>query len=195
MGDAYPPFSASKIRNIEVSRAVVEAGRRSEEDRMRRIATGVALGALMLVLAAGVALAVLEVGNNGRNTLVGTTGNNDGQDTLFGLGADDKLVGKSAADQLVGGSGPDLLEGNDGNDTLVGGGGRDRIFTGGGFDLVFAFDGNRDYINCNGGGRYRIVFDRRLDRLDRCPGSGSARTSATSLGSDSGGPGTAVSLD
>jgi Ca2+-binding RTX toxin-like protein len=186
-----PPFSDRNIRNIEVSRAVVEAGRRSEEDRMRRIATGVALGALMLVLAAGVALAVLEVGNNGRNTLVGTTGNNDGQDTLFGLGEDDKLVGKSAADQLVGGSGPDLLEGND---TLVGGGGRDRIFTGG-FDLVFAFDGNRDYINCNGGGRYRIVFDRRLDRLDRCPGSGSARTSATSLGSASGGPGTAVSLD
>jgi hemolysin type calcium-binding protein len=190
-----PPFSDRNIRNIEVSRAVVEAGRRSEEDRMRRIATGVALGALMLVLAAGVALAVLEVGNNGRNTLVGTTGNNDGQDTLFGLGSDDKLVGKSAADQLVGGSGPDLLEGNDGNDTLVGGGGRVRIFTGGGFDLVFAFDGNRDYINCNGEGRYRIVFDRRLDRLDRCPGSGSARTSATSLGSASGGPGTAVSLD
>jgi Ca2+-binding RTX toxin-like protein len=189
------PSSDSKIWNIEVSRAVVEAGRMSEEDRMRRIATGVALAALMLVLAAGVALAVLRVGDNGPNTLVGTTGDNEGQDTLFGLGGGDELVGRSAADQLVGGSGPDRLEGNDGNDTLVGGGGQDRIFTGGGFDFVFAFDGNRDYVNCNGGGRYRIVFDRRLDRLDRCPGAGSARSSATSLGSDSGGPATAVSLD
>ena len=122
-------------------------------------------------------------------------GDNESQDTLLGLGAGDELVGKSAADQLVGGSGPDLLEGKDGNDTLIGGRGRDRIFTGGDFELVFAFDGNRGYINCNGGGRYGIVFDRRLDRLDRCPGASSARSSATSLGSDSGGPGTAVSLD
>ncbi len=166
-------FSASKTRNIQVSRTVVEAGRRSEEDRMRRFVTVVALETLMRILAPGVALAELKVGDN------------VGQDTHLGLGAGDELVGRS---------GPDLLEGNDGNDNLVGGGG-DRIFTGGGFDLVFAFDGNRGYINCNGGGRYRIDFDRPLDRLDRCPGAGSARSSATSLGNDSGGPGTAVSLD
>jgi hypothetical protein len=189
-------FPSSKIRNIEVSRAVVEAGRRSEEDRMRRFATIVALGALMLVLAAGVALAVFEVGNNRPNTLTGTTGDNEGQDTLFGLGAGDTLTGRSAADQLVGGSGPDRLEGNEGNDTLVGGQGQDRIFTGSGFDFVFAFDGDRDYINCNGGSRYRIVFDRGLDRLDRCPGAGSGEANgATSLGDTSRGPGTAVSLE
>jgi Ca2+-binding RTX toxin-like protein len=163
---------------------------------MRRFATVVALGALMLVLAAGVALAVLRVSDNGPNTLEGTPGNNDGQDTLFGLGAGDTLVGKSAADQLVGGSGPDKLEGNDGNDTLVGGSGQDRIFTGGGFDFVFAFDGHRDYINCNGGGKYRIIFDRRLDRLDRCPGANSgARNSATSVGDGPRGPGQVVSLE
>ena len=163
---------------------------------MRRSATVVALGALMLLLAAGVALAALEVGNNRPNTLIGTFGNNDGQDTLFGLGAGDALIGRSAADQLVGGSGADRLEGNDGNDTLIGGGGQDRIFTGNGFDLVFAFDGNRDVINCNGGGRYRIVFDRNLDRFERCPGVNSgARSAATSAGGDSGGPGTAVSVD
>jgi RTX calcium-binding nonapeptide repeat (4 copies) len=179
-----------------VSRAVVEAGRRSEEDRMRRFATVVGLGALMLVLAAGVALAVLEVGNNNPNHLEGTSGDNEGQDTLFGLGAGDVLVGRSAADQLVGGTGPDRLEGNDGNDTLIGGGGQDRIFTGSGFDLVFAFDGNRDYINCNGGGRYRIVFDRNLDRFERCPGVRSGESDGvTSSRSTSSGPGTAVSLD
>ena len=54
---------------------------------MKRVAAIVGLGALMLALAAGVAVAVLEVGNNNPNTLRGTFGDNKGQDTLFGLGA------------------------------------------------------------------------------------------------------------
>ena len=54
---------------------------------MKRVAAIVGLAVLMVALAAGVALAVLEVGNNNQNTLRGTVGDNKGQDTLFGLGA------------------------------------------------------------------------------------------------------------
>jgi Ca2+-binding RTX toxin-like protein len=159
---------------------------------VKRVAAIVGLGVLMLALAAGVAMAVLEVGNNNPNTLRGTSGDEKGQDTLFGLGAGDALIGRSAADQLAGGDGPDRLEGNEGNDTLVGGLGEDRIFTGQGFDFVFAFDGDRDVVNCNGQTRYRITFDENLDRLEQCPG---ANTDAKAGATRSGGRGTALSME
>jgi hypothetical protein len=148
--------------------------------KMRRAALLLAVGALMLALVAGVALAAMRVGNDQPNTLRGTYGDNRGQDTIFGLGAGDLLIGRSAADQLAGGFGPDRLDGNDGNDTLDGGRGEDRIFTGSGFDFVYAADGYRDVINCNGQRDYRIVFDVRLDRFERCPGVNTASTNAAS---------------
>ena len=158
---------------------------------MKRVAIMVGLGTLMLVLAAGVALAVFKEGNDNPNILTGTAGDGQGQDTLFGLGAGDTLTGRSAADQLVGGTGPDHLEGNEGNDTLVGGLGEDRIFTGRGFDFVFAFDGDRDVVNCNGQTKYRIVFDKNLDRLEQCPGSNIAAKAGATISS---GKGTALSV-
>lgn len=145
---------------------------------MRRTVLLIGVGVLMLAVAAGTALAVLKVGDNRPNDLVGTTGDGNGQDTLLGYGDNDELVGKSAADQLVGGAGPDRLEGNDGDDTLDGGRGEDRIFTGRGFDMVYAADGDEDTINCNGQTGYRVVFDRNLDDLVRCPGLSAASTSA-----------------
>jgi Ca2+-binding RTX toxin-like protein len=148
-----------------------------KEERMKRALMIVALGALMLALAAGVALAALRLGNDQPNKLFGTYGDNVGQDTLLGFGAGALLVGRSAADQLAGGSGPDRLYGNNGNDTLDGGPGRDRIFTGFGFDFVYAKDGYKDYINCNGHGNYRLVFDKGLDVLDKCPSPKSATKS------------------
>ena len=135
------------------------------------------VGALMIGLAAGAALAVLRVGDSSPNTLRGTTGDNQGQDALLGFGSGDLLVGRSAADQLAGGFGADRLKGNDGNDTLDGGRGQDRILTGRGFDFVYAADGIRDVINCNGQGNYRIIFDANLDRFERCPGVRTASTS------------------
>ena len=108
---------------------------------MRRTVLLLVVGALIIALAAGAALAVLRVGNDNPNTLYSTTGDNKGQDTLFGLGTGDKLIGRSAAYQLAGGPGNDRLEGNDGNDTLDGGTGRDLILTGRGFDFVYAQDG------------------------------------------------------
>jgi len=159
---------------------------------MKRVAAIVGLGALMLALAAGVALAVLEVGNDNPNTLTGTNGDNKGQDTLLGLGAGDKLIGRSAADQLSGGPGDDRLEGNDGNDTLDGGRGNDLIFTGRGFDFVYAADGDRDVVNCNGEGNYRIIFDKNLDQLEHCPG---ANTDAKASATGSSGRGIALSIE
>jgi Ca2+-binding RTX toxin-like protein len=147
---------------------------------MRRTVLLLVVGALIIALAAGAALAVLRVGNDQPDTLRGTLGDNKGQDTLLGLGGGDLLVGRSAADQLAGGFGPDRLEGNDGNDTLDGGRGEDDIFTGSGFDFVYAADGDRDVINCNGQRDYRIVFDESLDRFERCPGVSTASTSAAS---------------
>jgi Ca2+-binding RTX toxin-like protein len=141
---------------------------------MKRAAMILALGTLMVALAAGVALAVLRVGNDQPNTLRGTFGDGRGQDTLLGKGAGDLLIGRSAADQLAGGFGNDRLEGNGGNDTLDGGPGEDRILTGTGFDFVYAADGNRDVISCNGQINYRILYDGHLDHLERCPGSNTA---------------------
>ena len=145
---------------------------------MKRALMIVALGALMLALAAGVALAALRIGNDQPNKLFGTHGDNVGQDTLLGFGAGEMLVGRSAADQLAGGSGPDRLYGNNGNDTLDGGPGRDKIFTGFGFDFVYAKDGYKDYINCHGNSNYRLVFDVGLDVLDNCPSPKSSAKSA-----------------
>jgi hypothetical protein len=67
---------------------------------MKRAVTIVALGALMVALYAGLALAALRVGNNSPNNLHGTYGYEVGQDILLGLGAGDLFVGRSAADQL-----------------------------------------------------------------------------------------------
>jgi Ca2+-binding RTX toxin-like protein len=150
--------------------------------KMRRTVLLLVVGALMIGLAAGAALAVLRVGNDNPNTLRGTSGDNRGQDTLLGFGAGDLLVGRSAADQLAGGFGADRLEGNRGNDTLDGGRGEDRILTGSGFDFVYAADGVRDVINCNGERNYRITFDANLDRFERCPGVSTASTSDARAG-------------
>ena len=134
------------------------------------------VGALLLALGAGVALAALRIGNDGPNKLFGTVGDGVGQDTLLGYAGNDLLEGRSAADQLSGDAGADRLYGQMGNDTLDGGGGRDVIYTGEGFDFVYARDGESDYINCNGEGNYRVLFDRGLDRIEGCPGISSAKS-------------------
>ena len=137
------------------------------------------MGSLLLALGAGVALAALRIGNDGPNNLYGTLGDEVGQDTLLGYAGNDLLVGRSAADQLAGDGGADRLYGQMGNDTIDGGAGRDVIYTGEGFDFVYAHDGESDYINCNGQGNYRVVFDRGVDRIEGCPGiSSAARTEA-----------------
>lgn len=135
---------------------------------MKRFGLVLVVGALLLALSAGLALAVLREGDNGDNRLVGTPGDEVGQDTLIGKGGDDELIGRSAADQLDGGDGDDTLRGQPGNDTLVGGPGNDTILMDEGFDFVFAADDERDIIDCNGEPRARIEFDSGLDEFRNC---------------------------
>ena len=138
------------------------------------------VGALLVALTAGVALAVLRVGDDDPNDLVGTTGNNtvEGQDFLFGFGDADDLRGRSGPDYLWGGSEGDELWGGGGNDVVDGGNGEDTIHTGTGFDVVYAKDGSEDTIDCNYEGGYFIAnWDEGLDTDidgdgdDMCPGT------------------------
>lgn len=157
---------------------------------MKRFGLVLMVGALLLALSAGVALAVLKEGNNNNNTLRGTSGDDEGQDTLIGFGGNDTLIGRSAADQLDGGSGDDELRGQPGNDTLVGGPGNDKIYMGPGFDFVFAADDEQDLIDCNKEPRARIEFDRGLDDFQNCNDfdvDSASLQSATSDGGSGGG--------
>lgn len=135
---------------------------------MKRFGLVLVVGALLLALSAGLAMAVLREGDNGNDRLVGTSGDEVGQDTLIGKGGEDELTGRSAADQLDGGPGDDDLRGQPGNDTLVGGSGNDDIFMGPGFDFVFAADDEEDLIDCNDEPRARIEFDSGLDDFQNC---------------------------
>jgi hypothetical protein len=161
---------------------------------LRRTINVFLVGALLVALTAGVALAVIRIGDADPNNLVGTTGDNDGQDILLGFGSQDELTGRSATDYLGGGSGSDELWGGNGNDILDGGSGEDTIDTGSGFDVVYAKDGYEDTINCRYEGGYFIVnWDEELDTdidedgEDMCPGVfDPSATSAASASSTEG---------
>ena len=91
---------------------------------MRRNAIlGVLVGALLLVLASGVALAATERGTRGDDLLVGT----ERDDRLVGRNGDDRLKALEGDDTLRGGNGKDELLARDGEkDRLECGGGRDH---------------------------------------------------------------------
>jgi Ca2+-binding RTX toxin-like protein len=82
------------------------------------------------------------------------------------------LLGGEGNDRLAPGGGRgghSLIDGGPGNDRLFGSGrGRDRIRGRSGRDTIRAKDGHRDRINC-GGSKDSVRYDRRLDRLTRCP--------------------------
>src|SRR5215211_3486382 len=95
----------------------------------RRLAVVVAVMGLMLMMFAGVALAVTRIGDAGPNRLVGTAEN----DTLKGRGGADTLVGRGDSDALVGGRGGDLINarerGRAEGDRVDCGPGRDTVLT------------------------------------------------------------------
>ena len=76
---------------------------------MKRMLAVLAVAATMVVMSAGVALAVTLTGDNGPDRLVGTAQN----DTLRGLGGNDTLVGGGDPDRLFGGAGNDFLNATD----------------------------------------------------------------------------------
>ncbi len=112
-----------------------------------------AMGAL-LVLTAGLALAVTKSGGSGNDNLRGT----NGADVLSGGSGDDVLRGLVGADRLSSGSGEDEVFGGSGRDAISGGSGDDFISDGD--------DGVRDTINCGTG--FDTVRADRVDNLDDC---------------------------
>src|SRR5215213_1606108 len=110
--------------------------------------------ALILLVACGVALAVVKTGGPGRDTFIGTKG----PDTLSGGGGRDRIEGRGGTDVLSGGAGDDFLV--DGPlreyavDTLSGGGGDDFI-------LVNNRPASRDIVSCGRG--YDLVFTDTKD--------------------------------
>jgi len=90
-----------------------------------------AVGAIMLTLAAGTALAAGDsilrncyededpcLGSDNPETIVGT----EGPDTIKAMAGDDKVYGQKDMDVIYGGSGNDHLLGELGYDTIYGGG-------------------------------------------------------------------------
>jgi Ca2+-binding RTX toxin-like protein len=106
---------------------------------MRKTVLLMALMALTMVLASGVALAINKVGTNGPDTLRGT---NEG-DNLVGQGGNDDISGAGGRDVVVGGGGRDVVQGGpfpprpetpprcesspNNNDDLTGGAGNDFL--------------------------------------------------------------------
>jgi hypothetical protein len=108
----------------------------------------VAVMALTLLVASGLALAVNKVGTDGRNFLKGTDKadnliGNDANDLIFGLAGNDNLLGGSGKDIVFGGTferslgGSKNVAGGDGNDFVAGGKGSDKIMGGAGNDYLF----------------------------------------------------------
>ena len=114
---------------------------------MLRVVLVLAAMALALLLASGVAWALIKVGTNGPDTLRGT----NGADNLSGRGGNDILLALAGNDNLHGGTGKDIvlggnergfsggdknLDGGPGNDFVIGGRGSDNILGEEGNDLV-----------------------------------------------------------
>jgi Ca2+-binding RTX toxin-like protein len=102
---------------------------------MRRIATVLAMGALLVALTASGAFAA----------------------AFKGTPANDVLQGTPAMDSLNGYAGNDTLYGKGGNDALNGGLGDDKIFPGPGSDRVAATPG-ADYVNVAGDAAKDAVY-------------------------------------
>jgi Ca2+-binding RTX toxin-like protein len=122
-------------------------GRRVSEGGLRWAGVLVAVaGALLLLLAAGDALAGVELGGGGDNTLRGSE-------------RTDRLVGFNGEDALYGSAGGDTLYGGAGKDEVYAGEGGDVVLAGAGDDFIEAKDGAVDRVGC-GPGDDSISADR-----------------------------------
>ncbi len=131
----------------------------------------------------------------GRDLVLGGSGDDGGMDgpALYGDSPDHEADSPlDGGDAIRGGPGSDALHGFGGDDLLAGGTGNDRVFAGEdrfdprgpvvptenpgkdavrggpGNDFVFAADGHADRIDCGGGARDSVHFDRGLDIVLEC---------------------------
>ena len=121
------------------------------------------VGALLLTLAGGTALAVSR-------QCTSTPTNRD----CSGTQGDDKLVGNEVPERFYGLGGDDLLKGVGGGDVFYAGGGDDEVFGGNGADIVHSGSGNdalrggeKDdmYVFERSVGRDTVIDGRRRDGL------------------------------
>jgi Ca2+-binding RTX toxin-like protein len=117
---------------------------------MRRLILVLAVMAVTLVVAGGVALAGNKIGTDGPDTLRGTNGN----DNLIGKGGTDELYSLAGRDNLVGGAGKDCLlcatrqfRGFAGDKNLLGGPGNDYVLAGKGSDSGVGGEGNDHLVD------------------------------------------------
>lgn len=120
----------------------------------RRVSILLAVGLMILALAAVPVLAATISGTNDNDSLLGT----QERDLISGLGGNDTIIGFQGNDSLDGGSGDDEVFGNAGNDVLVGGTNRDTLRGNSGNDFLNAEDRGQDFVSC-GPGEDRAVVD------------------------------------
>ena len=120
------------------------------------------LGLIACLALGGLAPAVTEHGDNGRDRLVGTRGD----DTLKGLGGRDALIGGKGADVLIGGKGDDLLRGGPGRDGFNMQNGVQLAAPG--RDKIDARDAGPDAINCGAGEDDVAIVDALEDGVYDC---------------------------
>lgn len=153
---------------------------------------GIMAGALLLLLASGVAWAATIqcspderrcVGTDNPDTIYGNDDDNDqfedirgreGADRIYGRGGDDREY--EVGGGLHGDDGDDVVRGGDGDDSLFGGRGSDRLYGGPGPDVL---DGERqfgggepaaDRISGGTGDDFIDALDTRKDQIDCGPG-------------------------
>ena len=132
---------------------------------MRRTVLLLAVMALAMPVATGIALADNIEGNGKNNRLVGT----NGKDTISGGGGADSIFGRGGADRLFGDSGNDDVHGGKGADQLQAGLGQDELFGNSGNDFANAIDGQyNDRVDCGRG-------EEDVTAIDRGQGEGSRR--------------------
>jgi Ca2+-binding RTX toxin-like protein len=137
---------------------------------MRRTVLFVAVMAVAMLVASGVALAVTKncardcVGTPNPDRLIGSSNDQTmkglgGADSISGNRGEDDVEGNGGADAVYGGLGDDRVYGNAANDYVEGDYGHDYINTGTGSDKVAARDGYRDRIICGQGNRDKVYKD------------------------------------
>jgi Ca2+-binding RTX toxin-like protein len=130
----------------------------------RRVILLLSAMATMVVVSAGVALAVAVIGTVNADTcsaLVPPASNfadeialAGGNDTCNGLNDADQISGDSGDDMLSGGNGNDQISGDSGDDMLSGGNGNDEIYGDSGEDEITGGIGADDLY---GGGGTNVV--------------------------------------
>ncbi|MGH3148128.1 MAG: hypothetical protein ACRDTR_20265 [Rubrobacter sp.] len=126
------------VRKVQPAQAQRKVSLTAGKDLRRTGSLVVAAGLLLLALAAGDALAGVELGG-------------PGDDALRGAAQDDRLGGFGGRDGVWGRAGDDGLSGGAGGDELYGGPGRDEFYGGAGDDFLEAKDGWQDHVHCGPG--------------------------------------------